>query len=466
MLIWTLAVLLVVIVCGLGYLQGALRLGVSIVGLFLSLMLAFPLSPLCARLVPLVGIKHPVWTVVWPPIWAFLILFLIFVGIAFFVQHRVNLYFKYRTDDLTRLRWERLNKRLGICLGCFMASVWLFVFGLVIHITGHFAVQVVSDDTSSMTFRYLSRAKQDLHATGLEKSVAVFDPMPATYYQVCDIIGLIYNNPILLNRLSQYPPFLSLGQRQEFQDIATDAEFNNLLQTKGDIAQILNHPKTQSVIYNSEIVQELLGQDLKDLRHYLESGKSPKFDDEKILGRWDLDFYATLAQERKKRPNLTASEMSRLKKTLTEALKTVTFMATTDKKVDLKVEVSEQVRQAIQAATQAAQAAQAAAAGSPQFGGSRMSPEYAQRYGLTGPSGSRSPSPPPQAAPTTPTASTNISFSQPIYSAQGSWERQGEKYQVKLQDEKGKSQSTLATADDEKLVINAPLIALVFNRAE
>ena len=28
--------------------------------------------------------------------------------------------------------------------------------------------------------------------------------MPPAYYEVCDILGLIYNNPILLSRLSQH----------------------------------------------------------------------------------------------------------------------------------------------------------------------------------------------------------------------------------------------------------------------
>ena len=40
---------LFLIVGALGYLQGALRLIVSLVGLFLGLMLAFPLAPLLAN---------------------------------------------------------------------------------------------------------------------------------------------------------------------------------------------------------------------------------------------------------------------------------------------------------------------------------------------------------------------------------------------------------------------------------
>lgn len=460
MLIWTLAILLFLVVGALGYLQGALRLVVSLVGLVVGLLLAFPLAPLLQKLVPLVGIKHPMWSIIWPPIWAFLLIFLVFIGVAFFVQRKVNLYFKYRADDFTRIRWERLNKALGICVGVMMGGVWLLVIGIVVHIAGYFAVQVVNEETSSLTFRYLSRAKHDLRTSGLEKCVASFDRMPANYYQICDILGLIYNNPILLSRLSHYPPFLSLGQKQEFQDIATDAEFNNLLQTKGDIAQILNHPKVQAVIYNSEILQELLQQDLKDFRNYLETGKSPKFDEEKILGRWTWDSYSTLVQERKKRPNLTAPEMMRLKKTMTEVLKSVSFMATTDNKATRKVEASEQLKQTAQAEAAAANAQ------SPDPT-SRMSPELARRYNL-GPSGSRRPQPPaaPQQRPAVGGIAATTEIVQPLFSAQGTWQRDGDKYQLKFQDEKGRAETVQATADDEKLVINGPVFSWVFNRVD
>ena len=114
---------------------------------------------------------------------------------------------------------------------------------------------------------------------------------------------------------------------------------------------------------------------------------------------------------------------------LTEVLKTVSFMATTDNKVDLKVEVSEQVKQAAQAAAQAA----AAAASQPHPGATE---ECRRKWrnvmdspiSRPGPQAARH-APPPTVASADPP--------QPIYSAQGSWEREGETYQIKLQDEKG-----------------------------
>ena len=97
-------------------------------------------------------------------------------------------------------------------------------------------------------------------------------------------------------RLSTYPPFLSLAERQQFQDIATDTEFQNMLATQTAVGQIINHPKTQAILNDQEIVQQLQQTDLKDLLEYLKSGESPKFADIRILGRWQLEPYATWLQ--------------------------------------------------------------------------------------------------------------------------------------------------------------------------
>src|SRR5439155_13810207 len=104
------------------------------------------------------------------------------------------------------------------------------------------------------------------------------------------------HNPLLHSRLAGYPPFLSLAERQEFQDVATDTEFQNLLATQAAVGQIAGNPKTQAILNNREIIQQIEQTDLKDLREYLKTGESPKYGDTRILGRWQLDAYATLLQ--------------------------------------------------------------------------------------------------------------------------------------------------------------------------
>ena len=91
---------------------------------------------------------------------------------------------------------------------------------------------------------------------------------------------------------------------------------------------LLNHPKTQDIIKNAEIAEALKQIDLKDLMRYLQTGKSPRYDDEKILGRWALDPQATLIRERKRRPDMSAAEMNLLRKIITITGPSTTFVAT------------------------------------------------------------------------------------------------------------------------------------------
>ncbi len=460
MLIWILAVVLFGIAGFCGYKLGAVRFGVSLVGLILATVLALPLAPYLKSLVPMAGFKNPIWTVVLPPILVFLLVYAIFIGISFFVNRRVELYYKYNADDGQRLSWERVNKALGLWVGLAMGAVWLALFGLVIYVAGYFTVQVTTDDTQSSLVRLTSQARRDLQTTGLDKAVAPFDPMPPRYYEASDILGLIYQNPLLLNRLSRYPTFLLFENRQEFQELAGDAEFNQMLLSKGDIVQIVKNPKLQAVLQNPEIVQELLGQDLNDLRAYLETGVSPRYEEERILGKWKLDPYPTMAQERKRNPEMSSTQMRRLKLVMTEIMSGVAVIATTDNKIAIKAEgVAEKLQQLFAPPTPPPQPVNPDAA--PVQG---MDPRLLQRYGGRGGAGGRGMVQPAPAPAPKPAQQKAIPYT--VLSAQGAWERKGDQYELKIQDEKGRSQTLQAMADEDRLTITSRDAVLVFAKLD
>jgi hypothetical protein len=79
------------------------------------------------------------------------------------VHHKVAHHYKYRADDVTRLRWERLNERLGACIGVVVGCVWLILLGLGIYIAGYPTVQLSSDDNATGIYRFLNMARRDLH---------------------------------------------------------------------------------------------------------------------------------------------------------------------------------------------------------------------------------------------------------------------------------------------------------------
>lgn len=456
MSIWILAIGLFVLLAVLGYLQGVIRLGVSLIGLMLGVVLAGPLTPLIKPLMPRLGVKSYIWEAALPPVMVLLLVYLVFIGISFLVHRKVELFYKYRADDLTRYRFERLNKRLGFVGGLFAACIWFYLVGIIIYSVGHLTTQLASDDTQLTSVRLLNQAKRDLHTAGLDRSMAAFDPLPKRFYETADVLGLIRNNPIVVSRLAQYPAFLFLGERTEFQDIATDADLNTLIQSKGDLADIIKNPKMQTILQNREVMQELLSQDLADLREFLETGKSPKFDDETVLGRWELDFYATSVYERKRRPNMSASQMLRLRKIMTEMLPKVTILASPDKKVKVKVEMTDSMKKLAEAAAAAAAARAQQQQQQQQFGGPPgMSPELAARYGRVAPR-------PGEGQPAPAQAPKPANATQLVYAAEGTWEQVGNSYQFSVTDEQNQQEQLPVVAEEERLLVKTPEITMVF----
>ena len=104
---WILAILLMAIFAAIGFAKGAIRTTISLVGVVLGLMLAVPLGGVLRPLLSAAGVQNPVWLGLVPPIVAFFLVYFIFVGLSFFVHHKVNLYYKYRRDDADRIRWDR-----------------------------------------------------------------------------------------------------------------------------------------------------------------------------------------------------------------------------------------------------------------------------------------------------------------------------------------------------------------------
>ncbi|MCX8107842.1 MAG: CvpA family protein, partial [Verrucomicrobiae bacterium] len=356
MVTW-LIVIAVFALCGLtGFYRGAIRTGISFVGVCLASLLALPLAPLLQPLVPKLGLTNQLWWVVIPPVAAFVVIVLIFAIIGFPVHRKVFLHFKYNTDDNTRIRWERLNQRLGISLGLLEAAVYNLMLGLALYVVGYPAVQTAGDESPAWQ-RLIAAVRKELQDNGVDKALASLDPMKENYYLACDVIGLLYQNPVLLERLLNYPAFLGLSEREEIKSLVNDVEFLNAWQTKAPILTLINHPKVQSLINNAEIANEVTQVDLKDLIQYLNTGRSAKYDEEKILGRWSLDVSATFTLARKENPDMSAQEMAKLKTLVGVFLSKTTLMATPDNKFRIKVELSEQANKLIEAAKAAAAAA-------------------------------------------------------------------------------------------------------------
>lgn len=468
MLIWILAGLLFAIFAVLGYFKGAVRMVLALVGLFVALLLARPLAPLLQPLVPKVGLENPLWSIFLPPVVVFFLISIVFVVAGFLVHMKVNLYFRNRMDDYARLSWQRLNQRIGVCLGLVAGMVYTVVIGVVVYALGYLTVQISPGEGDTALLRTLNQARSDLRSSGLDRIAAALDPMPEVYYRAVDVLALLYHNHPLSTRLSAYPPFLTMAERPEFQELADDADFQKLWAGRESLSQLVQHPKVQSILGNRPLIAELLETDLKDLEHYLRTGVSEKYSDQPILGRWELHPYLTFIQEKKRKIGLTAAEV-RLLRYHMEFIKGFKLYIAPDNSVKLKGPDITQlagrlsdIAKALTAGTkpkvqvQVAQAPQVVQAPSPTARGPGMDPRlaqrYGQRYGLNpaqlqsgAPSAEQgetgvtptAPQPPPsQTLPTMTQIAAQIAALPVTVLAQGSWKEQDGRFVISLRPEK------------------------------
>lgn len=279
MLFCLLALVLLASLAGLGYRQGAIRVAFSLVGILLGALLAGPLGRLVKPLLGAFGVVNPTLSWLLAPLVVFVVISIIFKVSAFTVHQKVEVHFRYHAGDLRMALWERLNHRLGLCLGLVNAALYIILLSFVIYSFSYWTIQLAGSDSDPKLAKILNRLGKDLQSTGFAKVARAIDPMSETWYQAADLAGLIYKNSLLEARLARYPGFLGLAERPEFQDLASDAQFTELRQRGEPIMTVLDYPKAQAIIQNPEMLKLIWATvvpDLNDLPTFLETGKSPK----------------------------------------------------------------------------------------------------------------------------------------------------------------------------------------------
>ena len=336
MLIWLLVLVLVGGFAAIGFQTGSIRASVSLLGVVLGLLLA----PLVGGLLtPLFASAGVIWQQILPTVVGFVLVWAVGFGLGFVAHKPVELHFKYREDDSTRVSFERMNKALGVFVGMLAGVLVFLAVGKSIYAKGHLTTQLAAEAGEASPVSYVNQLRNDMAQSGWDKIFASLDRTPAQDYAIDDILGLIHANPLIQGRVQNYPPFLALGERSEFTDLGADADFQKLLQDRAGFTAIYTHPKSQAILGNAELRQLLLATDLKDLKTYLETGKSPKFDDEKLLGRWRADVGSTVTDARRKRTNLQPADLKALRFMLNTVLKQASLTAYTDGRYVLTVPV-------------------------------------------------------------------------------------------------------------------------------
>ncbi|MBX3744610.1 MAG: CvpA family protein [Verrucomicrobiae bacterium] len=343
MLIWIVGVLLLALAGVIGYFLGAIRSAICLAGLVVSAALAKTVGAWCAGLIPLIGFTNPVWQFYLPPLVGFLLLSLVFLGVALGVDYWVQKRYRNSTDEYSYARWLRLNRRMGTAVGAGVGTVWLVLLGMVAYVPGYLSTQLANEDEGTMSLRFANQFARGMEQSGLSRIVERFQPADEAHYLASDILGMVYHNPSVHSRLASYPPFLGMAERQEVADLGRDPEIQTLLQSRAGLMEILEHPRIRAVADNHEIVNELLELDLRDLEAYLRTGVSDRFKDERILGRWRLNVRRSIAEMRNVgSERLPAVEFNLLRRALNVYLDEMVLGFTTDHRALLKVKAKDE----------------------------------------------------------------------------------------------------------------------------
>ena len=270
MMFWLLALVLLASLAGIGYRQGAIRVAFSLVGILLGALLAGPLGKLVKPLLVVVrreesdagvgaratdrvpaDLDHSSRSA------------------AFMVHQKVDVHFKYHAGDLRLALWERLNRRLGLCLGLVNGALYIILISFVIFTFSYWTVQMASDDKDPRLVRILNRLGQDLQSTGFAKVARAIDPMPQVWYDAADLAGLIYNNPLMRSAAGPLPGFPRAGgAARNSRTWPVTTQFTELLLRPDPIMEVLDQPKAQAILQNPDLLKLIwttVVPDLKDL---------------------------------------------------------------------------------------------------------------------------------------------------------------------------------------------------------
>ncbi len=340
-MIWIIALLCLGLAGLFGFFSGPIRVAATLLGLLFGTVLANPLAPLVKPILPHIGLHHPGWQIMVPQAIAFLAVLIVFKIVGSVLHRKLSVHYKYNEDDKRYYRWARCYGRLGLCLGLVNGAVYFFLLLIPIYVGGYFTQAAGVGEGDPAGAQLLSKVRTEMHDSKLDHVVAAYDPTPSDVYKASDIVALILKNPLLESRLSHYPVFLSLGERPEFQALSKDIQLQQLIQTGGKITEIIAYPKVQAIVTNADISKEiigLVGNDLGDLHEYLTTGKSPKYDEEKILGYWTVDERATILAFKRKNPNMPLLALNKERVRIMPIIRGLTLTATTEKQAILKKE--------------------------------------------------------------------------------------------------------------------------------
>jgi len=343
MTIWILAILTIAAATLAGWRQGAIRAVSAFVAIILAAPLAAPIGHLFRPLLPHLGAHNPVTAWALAPVVGFLVASIPFWVAGHMIHVRVEHFYKYNAGELRQALYERLNTRLGICLGVLNGAGYFILITFFIFNAAYWTTQVTKDpsDLSDQPLgdRLISYLGNGLQASGFSRVATGVGTLPKDFYQLADFCGLVLQNPQLATRLAAYPGYESLWHRGEMQPLVTDASLTNSLVAGTSLGELMTLPSIQG-IFTDEGLRELLLNEIMtnrdDVTEYLKTGNSAKFSHEPIQGRWGFNPAVTIAWMRQGQPKMPAADLAAVRALWSQAYGPATLHMTVDNQLYVK----------------------------------------------------------------------------------------------------------------------------------
>jgi hypothetical protein len=340
MTIWILAILLMASVSLAGWRMGAIRAAFAFVGIIFATLLAVPLGHLFRPLLPHLGASNPIMAWALAPIFGFIVASIPLKIVGFKVYQRVEHFYKYQAGDLRLALWERLHSRLGICIGLMNGAAYFVLISFFIFTAAYWTTQTTAPGATPGIFvRLINALGNDLQSTGFSKTASAVGSVSPMYYKLADLSGLLMQNPKIGPRFGTYPGLTSLWQREDMQLLVGDAILTNAPAAGASLSDILGDPNVQAFLANKDQIKTVLGavtNQLDDLNAYLQTGKSAKYEAEKILGVWQCNPMVSLAWLRQDQPKMAGNEMRAYRALWPQAYAQTTFLMTGDGQLFVK----------------------------------------------------------------------------------------------------------------------------------
>lgn len=340
MTIWILAILVMALTALAGWRQGGIRAGIAFVGIIFATLLCGLVGKIFHAILPSLGASNPVTAWALAPICGFIVISIIFAVIAFNVHRKVDHFYRYNAGELRLALWERLNSRLGICIGLLNGAIYFTLISFFLFNLTYWTTQISAGaKQTSFMVKMLNNAGEGMQATGFSKAAAGVHTLQPNFYKFADLAGLLTQNPQTAQRFVHYPALTSLWESSDMQSLVNDATLTNALASGAPLGDIMNDDAVKEFLHNSTLTTKVMGilsTNLDDLSDYLKTGVSAKYKSEKLLGRWEFNPGVTLAWLRQNQPRMTAREMAGLRNLWTAAYGQTTVLATGDNQLFVK----------------------------------------------------------------------------------------------------------------------------------